>query len=152
MVEDSALNGVFHPLLYTHTGSPRPSYGGHGPGPDASGYGMMFSQAAMQQHTAGSPGDYFNRVQTGKQHPPTELNPPHTQKKNIHALTNTHPKHKHQSRSLRCQPRVNKRISSHPVSACLCLSLFVVLSLLHPLSSRLQLFLPFIHTNVIECV
>ncbi|XP_038109955.1 nuclear receptor coactivator 1 isoform X3 [Culex quinquefasciatus] len=46
-------------------GSPRPSYGGHGPGPDASGYGMMFSQAAMQQHTAGSPGDYFNRVQTG---------------------------------------------------------------------------------------
>ncbi|KAL9705690.1 hypothetical protein quinque_009208 [Culex quinquefasciatus] len=46
-------------------GSPRPSYGGHGPGPDAGGYGMMFSQAAMQQHTAGSPGDYFNRVQTG---------------------------------------------------------------------------------------
>lgn len=25
----------------------------------------MFSQAAMQQHTAGSPGDFFNRAQTG---------------------------------------------------------------------------------------
>ncbi|XP_062546397.1 nuclear receptor coactivator 2 isoform X4 [Armigeres subalbatus] len=47
-------------------GSPRPSYGGHGPGPDNSGYGMMFSNSAMQQqHSAGSPGDYFNRSQAG---------------------------------------------------------------------------------------
>ncbi|XP_021701261.1 nuclear receptor coactivator 2 isoform X3 [Aedes aegypti] len=47
-------------------GSPRPSYGGHGPGPDTSGYGMMFNNATMQQqHSAGSPGDYFNRSQAG---------------------------------------------------------------------------------------
>lgn len=64
-------------------GSPRPSYGGHGPGPDAGGYGMMFSQAAMQQHTAGSPGDFFNRAPTGKQHPPTY--PPHK-----HTRTHSH--------------------------------------------------------------
>uniref|UniRef100_A0A182KE41 Uncharacterized protein n=1 Tax=Anopheles christyi TaxID=43041 RepID=A0A182KE41_9DIPT len=47
-------------------GSPRSAYGGHGPGPDATGYGMMFGNAAaMQQHTATSPGDFFNRSQTG---------------------------------------------------------------------------------------
>ncbi|KXJ83531.1 hypothetical protein RP20_CCG005836 [Aedes albopictus] len=50
-------------------GSPRPSYGGHGPGPDTSGYGMMYNNAAMQQpqqhSAAGSPGDYFNRSQAG---------------------------------------------------------------------------------------
>uniref|UniRef100_A0A182IZ83 Uncharacterized protein n=1 Tax=Anopheles atroparvus TaxID=41427 RepID=A0A182IZ83_ANOAO len=47
-------------------GSPRSAYGGHGPGPDATGYGMMFGNAAaMQQHTAGSPGDFFNRGHTG---------------------------------------------------------------------------------------
>ncbi|EDO63413.1 AGAP009664-PA, partial [Anopheles gambiae str. PEST] len=47
-------------------GSPRSAYGGHGPGPDATGYGMMFGNAAaMQQHAATSPGDFFNRSQTG---------------------------------------------------------------------------------------
>lgn len=72
------LNRLF-PL---HTGSPRPSYGGHGPNSDASGYGMMFSNAAMQQHTAGSPGDFFNRSQTGKQqHPPRHIHHPPTKQR-----------------------------------------------------------------------
>ncbi|XP_052864097.1 nuclear receptor coactivator 2 [Anopheles cruzii] len=48
-------------------GSPRSAYGGHGPGgPDPTSYGMMFGNAAaMQQHTATSPGDFYNRGQTG---------------------------------------------------------------------------------------
>ena len=41
------------------TGSPRP----FGPGPDASGYNMMYGS---MQHSTSSPGDYYSRAQTGK--------------------------------------------------------------------------------------
>uniref|UniRef100_A0A182SNF2 Uncharacterized protein n=1 Tax=Anopheles maculatus TaxID=74869 RepID=A0A182SNF2_9DIPT len=67
-------------------GSPRSAYGGHGPGPDATGYGMMFGNAAaMQQHTASSPGDFYNRSQTGKRR-----NVPHHPNQKSSSTTPTH--------------------------------------------------------------